>query len=86
MKKKVDSKRLKVFNEVCAYLGGDLDSPMCREIREHLESCTGCAEYIDSVKRTVMLYRKHEGCLEAPADCKDRILKSIRLAVKEKKK
>jgi len=86
MKKKSESKHKKLFDEVCDYLGGDLDSPMCREIRDHLETCADCTEYIESVKRTVNLYRKHEGCLDTPADCKDRILRNIRLAVKHKKK
>jgi len=36
-----------------------MDSPRCREIKQHLEICTNCAEYLDSLKKTILLFRQY---------------------------
>jgi len=44
------------YRYVCDNLDQNLDSPRCREIRRHLESCPDCMAYLDSVKKTVSFY------------------------------
>ncbi len=46
-----------VYRHICERLDQGLDSPECREIRKHLDSCTDCQAYLDSLKKTVALYR-----------------------------
>ena len=55
MKGKHHSKLLK---DICDFLSGDLDSPPCSSIKEHLEKCKNCEIYVDKLKKTVALYRK----------------------------
>ena len=43
---------------ICDNLDAQMDSPRCREIREHLEGCPDCTAYLDSMKKTVSLYRR----------------------------
>ncbi|MFC1557431.1 zf-HC2 domain-containing protein, partial [candidate division KSB1 bacterium] len=71
------------FKEICDYLGGDLDSEMCEEIKEHLENCPECGVYIDSIKRTVYLYQKNKEGYTIPNDCRKKILKNIKVAAKK---
>jgi anti-sigma factor RsiW len=42
---------------ICDNLDADLNSPECREIRKHLVDCPDCTAYLDSLKKTVHLYR-----------------------------
>ncbi len=84
-KKRRIKKTPKVFDEVCDFLGGDLDSPVCKEIKAHLESCPECSVYVDSIKRTVHLYKENDECLEAPEECKEKILKNILLESRKHK-
>lgn len=46
------------YHHICDSLGQDLESPRCREIRKHLEACPDCSAYLDSLKKTVLLYRE----------------------------
>jgi len=46
-----------VYLHICENLDQGADSPRCRQIRRHLEACSDCASYLDSLKKTVDLYR-----------------------------
>jgi anti-sigma factor RsiW len=47
------------FRHICDNLDEDLDSPRCRQIRQHLEACPDCRAYLDSMKKTVLLFREY---------------------------
>ena len=44
---------------ICDQLEADMDSPGCMEIKQHLERCTNCTEYLDSLKKTILLFRQY---------------------------
>jgi RNA polymerase sigma-70 factor (ECF subfamily) len=46
-----------VYRHICANLDADLTSARCRRLKQHLESCPNCRAYLDSVKKTVTLFR-----------------------------
>jgi len=48
-----------VFNHICDHLDERIDSPQCREIRGHLDRCPNCMAYLDSLKKTILLYRAY---------------------------
>lgn len=45
-----------VLSHICDQLDEELDSPRCREIKNHLKQCPNCVAYLDSLKTTVHLY------------------------------
>jgi anti-sigma factor RsiW len=47
----------KVYQHICESLDEDLDTPRCRAIKRHIESCPNCRTYMASLKRTIRLYR-----------------------------
>ncbi|MCU0453597.1 MAG: zf-HC2 domain-containing protein [Bacteroidetes bacterium] len=46
-----------VAKHICDNLDSQLDTPKCRAIRKHIHECPNCYAYLDSVKKTVHLYR-----------------------------
>jgi RNA polymerase sigma-70 factor (ECF subfamily) len=48
-----------VFNHICENLDEKINSPQCREIRRHLDRCPNCVAYLDSLKKTIRLYRAY---------------------------
>ncbi len=44
---------------ICDNLDADVNSPRCIEIRRHLAECPNCTAYLDSLKKTVALYRHY---------------------------
>jgi anti-sigma factor RsiW len=49
-----------ITNYICGELDEHFDSPKCREIKRHIEACPNCTAYLDSLKKTVRLYREYQ--------------------------
>jgi predicted anti-sigma-YlaC factor YlaD len=48
-----------VYKHICENLDADINSAQCREIRAHIAGCDNCTAYLDSLKKTVHLYRAY---------------------------
>lgn len=46
-----------VAKHICENLDENINSPICRKIKEHLKKCPDCAANLISLKRTIKLYR-----------------------------
>jgi hypothetical protein len=42
---------------ICTHFGEEESSERCQEVREHLEKCTECTDYCDSIDKMIALYR-----------------------------
>ena len=47
----------KVYLHICDHLDEEITSPRCRQIKQHLEECPNCRAYLDSLKKTIVLYK-----------------------------
>ncbi len=48
-----------VVQHLCGDLDEKIDSPSCRALKKHLEECPDCTAYLDSLKKTITLYRRY---------------------------
>lgn len=78
MMKKTDIKCTDVFSHICDKLDQDLDSPKCRRIKKHLEECPNCSAYLESLKRTISLYRAYP-TTKAPAGAAKKIMAKLQI-------
>lgn len=49
----------KVYQHMCQNLDSKLDSESCRRIKAHIKGCKNCSALLDSLKKTVYLYKKY---------------------------
>jgi len=49
------------YRFICDNLDENITSARCRAIRHHIACCPRCQAYLDSVKKTVRLYRNAPG-------------------------
>ena len=68
-----------VYKQICDFMGEDLDTPVCKEVAEHLESCPNCKVYLDTVKKTVTICQETEKEIEIPQDIKNRLFKILNI-------
>lgn len=47
-----------VTKYVCENLDEQLDSPKCRAIKKHLQTCPNCSKELSDLKKVITLYRK----------------------------
>jgi len=55
-----------MFDQVCVFLGQDIDSEPCKIIQKHLQVCDNCEIFVDKIKKTVKLYQTCNDCEEVP--------------------
>lgn len=48
-----------IYTHLCDNLDARLDSDECRKIKAHIAECENCTALLDSLKKTVFLYRKY---------------------------
>jgi anti-sigma factor RsiW len=58
--------------ELSDYIDGELEERLCAEIEAHMRDCPDCQVMVDSLRRTVVLYRTH-GQSELPPDVRSRL-------------
>lgn len=57
-----DPECLKVFEQLSAYLDGELSPEDCQHIREHIQDCEPCIEFVESLKKSI----EASHCLHCP--------------------
>lgn len=50
-----------VMEQLADYLDADAREELCREIKSHLDRCHDCQVYVDTVKKTIVLYQSDHG-------------------------
>jgi predicted anti-sigma-YlaC factor YlaD len=75
--KKADHKE--IIEQLCDAMGEDLDTPVCREVAEHLSKCPECQAQFDTVRQTVSLCRQLEHIEKIPGDVHSRLFKILNL-------
>ena len=60
---------LRMLND---YVDGDIEPGVCEEFQKHLEGCNPCKIVVDTVRRTITLYKDTE-VYELPLDVRSRL-------------
>ena len=72
---------LKMLND---YVDGEIDVAVCKEFEKHLAGCNPCQVVVDTVRKTITLYRGKD-VYELPADFRQRLYKALRCKWEETK-
>ena len=67
-----------VAKHICENLDDQMDSAYCREIRRHQAECPNCTAYLDSLKKTVRLYRS-EPLPRIPAEARKHLFAVLKI-------
>jgi anti-sigma factor RsiW len=60
------------------YVDGELEARLCAEIEAHMRGCPDCQVMIDTLRKTIVLYRTH-GHTELPTDVQRRLYAVLEL-------
>jgi hypothetical protein len=71
-----------VMDFLCAQFGEDEDSERCRTVKKHLEHCTDCTQYCDSLEKMIGLYRA--AAPDFPGSVRDQLLSALGVKIEEK--
>lgn len=74
-----------VYTHLCDNLDSQLDTESCRIIKEHLKECDNCSAMLDSLKKTVYLYKNYP-TPELPAKTRSELFAVIKIGKEKPKK
>lgn len=69
----------KLLGSLSEYLDGELEAQLCAELEKHLESCENCQIVVDTLRRTVSLYKVTSSDTTMPEDVRQRLYHRLEL-------
>ena len=72
-----------VLDQLWEYLDDDARAELCSEIDSHLNGCRNCRVEVDSLRRTILLYRAEETPC-APVHLSERLRDALQRAYRER--
>ncbi len=68
-----------LLEPISEYISGEAADALCREIQAHLAECEDCRVVVDTIRKTIMLYRS--GAAEdLPHDVRQRLYQRLDLS------
>jgi predicted anti-sigma-YlaC factor YlaD len=68
-----------LLGSLSGYIDGELSSALCSEIEHHLQECENCRIVVDSLRKTVYLYKVTAKSPGMPTDVRERLFKRLDL-------
>ncbi len=71
-----------MLSQISAYVDGEIEDELCKEIEQHLANCSDCQIVVDTLSKTVKLYRSlAQTEVALPNDVEDRLLRRLNLSM-----
>jgi predicted anti-sigma-YlaC factor YlaD len=61
------------------YIDGELESELCIQLEQHLDGCEDCRIVVNTLTRTIDLYRANSEKIELPEDVRLRLYTNLKL-------
>lgn len=68
-----------LLGELSDYVNGDLGESLCAELERHLADCENCRIVVDTLRKTVYLYRAAAAPQALPPEVQERLFKRLDL-------
>jgi len=67
-----------LLGQISDYVDGELEEALCAELEAHLAVCPDCRVMVDTVRRTIVLYRSQSPA-DLPAEVHARLYRVLKL-------
>ena len=67
----------KLLGSLSEYIDGALEAELCAEIERHLSECENCRIVVDSLHRTIDLYRASAQDVSVPDDVRQHLFRRL---------
>ena len=61
------------------YIDGELQAELCAELEKHIEGCDNCRIVVNTLRKTVELYRETNEQVVLPEDVRQRLFNKLNL-------
>lgn len=68
-----------LLESLSEYIDGDIGEELCAEIERHMEDCENCRVVVDTLRKTVYLYRTTQEPTAMPSEVRERLYQRLDL-------
>jgi anti-sigma factor RsiW len=68
-----------LLNSLSDFVEGELADDLCVEIQRHLDDCPDCHLVVDTLRKTIYLYRSTAEPPDVPAEVRERLFHCLNL-------
>jgi anti-sigma factor (TIGR02949 family) len=68
-----------LLSSISGYVDGSLQEDLCRELERHMSECENCRVVVDTMQKTILLYRTTSTKTDVPAGVRERLFKRLEL-------
>jgi len=68
-----------LINCLSEYVDGTLEEQLCAELEQHMEGCEDCRVVVDTLHKTITLYRQNASQTSVPEDVRQRLFHCLNL-------
>jgi predicted anti-sigma-YlaC factor YlaD len=68
-----------MLRDLSIYVEGSADPALCEEIENHMEECPDCRIVVDTLQKTIYLYKADESEQTLPEDVRNRLFKRLNI-------
>jgi anti-sigma factor RsiW len=68
-----------LLDSLSDYVDGSLGNELCAELERHMSGCDNCRIVVDTLRKTVSLYKVNSEPAEVPEDVRERLFFSLNL-------
>ncbi len=61
------------------YIDGELQAELCAELEKHLQECDNCRVVVDTLRKTIELYRQTSAPTALPGGVRERLFFKLQL-------
>ena len=61
------------------FVDGIADEDLCAEIERHMADCPNCRIMVDTLRKTISLYRERDADISLPQDVRFRLIRTLHL-------
>lgn len=68
-----------LLGNLCDYVDGCLSEELCRDIEQHLSECEDCRIVVDTLHKTIFLYKKSAEEAGVPGEVRERLFRALNI-------
>ncbi len=68
-----------LLGNLSEYIDGELQAELCAELEQHLQECDNCRVVVDTLRKTIELYRQTAAPSALPGSVRERLFFKLQL-------
>ncbi len=68
-----------LLGNLSEYIDGELQAELCAELEQHLQECDNCRVVVDTLRKTIELYRQTASPSALPGSVRERLFFKLQL-------